>query len=168
MNFESGSSFMDKVKQVVHEGNVRHVVVEKGGRRVVDLPLTLIIIGAVLAPWIVAILAVVSLLLEYRISIENRETLESSGADLHSALDSGKDAADSAAEKVTDVVDSAADRVADATDTAADKVKSVTDTTADKVKSATGTAAESAKSVTDAAAESAKSAADKADDAISR
>ena len=168
MNFESGSSLMDKVKKVVHEGNVRHVVVEKDGRRVVDLPLTLIIVGAVLAPWIVAILAVVALLLEYRISIENRETLESSGDDLHGMLDSGKDAVDSAAEKATDAVDSAADKVASTTDSAAEKVTSATDSAAESVKSATGSVADAAKSVTDAAAESAKSAADKADDAISR
>ena len=41
---------VEKVKQVVHEGNVRRVVVKHDGRIVAEFPLTAGVVGAVLAP----------------------------------------------------------------------------------------------------------------------
>jgi hypothetical protein len=59
-----------KIKALVHEGNVRRVVVKHGGRTVAEFPLTAGVIGAVLAPVLAAISALVALLKECTIEVE--------------------------------------------------------------------------------------------------
>ncbi|HXU23120.1 MAG TPA: DUF4342 domain-containing protein [Tepidiformaceae bacterium] len=63
----------DRAKDVLHEGNARHVIVEKHGRVLVDLPLTIVVIAAVLAVWLVAILAAVAVINGCEIRFEGPE-----------------------------------------------------------------------------------------------
>jgi hypothetical protein len=63
----------EKVKQVVHEGNVRRVVVKHDGRTVAEFPLTAGVVGAVLAPVLSAIAAVVALLKNCTIEVERSD-----------------------------------------------------------------------------------------------
>jgi len=72
---ESGN-VVDKVKQIVHEGNVRRVVVKHEGRTVAEFPLTAGVVGAVLAPVLAAIGAIVALMKDCTIEVER--TSESS------------------------------------------------------------------------------------------
>ena len=65
-----GENVVEKVKQVVHEGNVRRVVVKHDGRNVAEFPLTAGVVGAVLAPVLAAIGALVALIKECTIEIE--------------------------------------------------------------------------------------------------
>ena len=65
-----GENVVEKVKQVVHEGNVRRVVVKHEGRTVAEFPLTAGVVGAVLAPVLAAIAAVVALLKNCTIEVE--------------------------------------------------------------------------------------------------
>lgn len=82
----STDGFKERAKDLVHEGNVRHVLVEKDGRVVVDLPLTIIVISALLAVWLVAILAIVAVLSGCEIRIEGPEpSATHNGADSHGA-----------------------------------------------------------------------------------
>src|SRR5262245_20077845 len=74
MQFKPGSSLMDKVDQVFHAGMVRHLVVEKDGKRLADVPLLLVIAAAVVAIWLVVGLLVVALLMDYKISISNTDS----------------------------------------------------------------------------------------------
>ena len=66
----STDGFKGRAKDLVHEGNARHVIVEKDGRVVVDLSLTIVIISALLAVWLVAVLAAVAVLSGCDIRIE--------------------------------------------------------------------------------------------------
>ena len=52
---------VSKIKALIHEGNVRRVVIQQGGRTVAEFPLTAGGIGAVLAPVLAAIGALVAL-----------------------------------------------------------------------------------------------------------
>jgi hypothetical protein len=61
---------MDKVKALVHEGNVRRIVVQHEGRTVAEFPLTAGIVGAVLAPVVAAVGALIALLKDCTIQIE--------------------------------------------------------------------------------------------------
>ena len=61
---------LEKVKQMIHEGNVRRVVVKRGGDVVAEFPLTAGVVGAVIAPVLAAIGALVALLKECTIEIE--------------------------------------------------------------------------------------------------
>ena len=49
-------TIVEKVKAIVHEGNVRRIIVQHEGRTVAEFPLTAGVVGAVLAPALAAML----------------------------------------------------------------------------------------------------------------
>jgi hypothetical protein len=61
---------VEKLKQLIHEGNVRRVVIQHQGRTVAEFPLTAGVVGAVLAPVLAAIGAIVALLKDCTIQVE--------------------------------------------------------------------------------------------------
>ena len=65
---------LEKLKALVHEGNVRRVVVKHQGRTVAEFPLTAGVVGAVLAPVLAAIAALVALLKDCSIEVERADT----------------------------------------------------------------------------------------------
>lgn len=65
-----GHSLIEKLKDLIHEGNVRRVVVQHEGRTVAEFPLTAGVVGAVLAPVVAAIGALVALLKDCTIQVE--------------------------------------------------------------------------------------------------
>jgi hypothetical protein len=79
-----GTEVLERVKQVIHEGNVRRVVIKQEGRIVAEFPLTIGVVGAVLAPVLAAIGALVALLTDCTIEIERVGT---SGAKTDSPAD---------------------------------------------------------------------------------
>jgi hypothetical protein len=64
---------LDTVKRLIAEGNVRRVVVKQEGRTVAEFPLTVGVVGAVLAPVLAAIGALVALLTHCTIEVERTE-----------------------------------------------------------------------------------------------
>ena len=64
------ASFVEQLRQIVREGNVRRVVVEHEGRTIAEFPLTAGVVGAVLAPVAAAIGALVALLKDCTIHVE--------------------------------------------------------------------------------------------------
>lgn len=69
-----GGNVVSKVKALIHEGNVRRVVVKHDGRTVAEFPLTAGVVGAVLAPVLAAIGALVALLQDCTIEVERERT----------------------------------------------------------------------------------------------
>jgi D-aminopeptidase len=69
---ESGQLF-ERLKEVVHEGNVRRVVVQHQGRTVAEFPLTAGVLGALIAPVAAAIGAIAALLKDCTIAVERVE-----------------------------------------------------------------------------------------------
>ncbi len=65
-----GSELLDKVKQLIHEGNVRRVVIKQETRTVAEFPLTVGVVGTVLAPVLAAIGALAALLTDCSIEVE--------------------------------------------------------------------------------------------------
>jgi D-aminopeptidase len=65
-----GENVAEKVKQIVHEGNVRRVLVKQNGITVAEFPLTAGVVGAVIAPVLAAIGALVALMKDCTIEIE--------------------------------------------------------------------------------------------------
>ncbi len=51
----AANELVDAVKQLVREGNVRRVIVKQEGRTVAEFPLTVGVIGTVLAPMLAAL-----------------------------------------------------------------------------------------------------------------
>jgi hypothetical protein len=70
----SGTDLVDKVKELVHEGNVRRVIIkDQEERTLLEFPLTVGVIGAVLAPILAAIGAIATLAMKYKIIIEKKQ-----------------------------------------------------------------------------------------------
>src|SRR4030095_5717313 len=69
-------NFVEKVKELVHEGNVRRVIVKHEGRVVAEFPLTAGVVGVVLAPVLAAIGALVALLKDCRVEVERARQQE--------------------------------------------------------------------------------------------
>jgi Domain of unknown function (DUF4342) len=84
-----GENVISQVKALIHAGNVRRVVVKHHGRTVAEFPLTAGVVGAVLAPVLAAIGALVALLQDCTIEVEhdNRDT---AGADERSQSVAGR------------------------------------------------------------------------------
>jgi hypothetical protein len=66
-------SIVERVKQLIHEGNVRRVVVQHDGRTVAEFPLSAGVVGAVLAPIVAAIGVLVALLKDCTIQLERTD-----------------------------------------------------------------------------------------------
>jgi hypothetical protein len=69
-----GETVIEKLKALIHEGNVRRVVIQHEGRTVAEFPLTVGVVGAVLAPVVAAIGALVALLKDCTIQVERINT----------------------------------------------------------------------------------------------
>ena len=67
----SGDTLLAKVKEIIRAGNVRRVIIKnEEGRVLIDIPLTLGLVGTLLAPQLAAIGAVAALVLKGSIVIE--------------------------------------------------------------------------------------------------
>jgi uncharacterized protein DUF4342 len=65
-----GSAVLDKLRDIVREGNVRRVRVRQGDRTIAEFPLTAGVVGAVFAPALAAIGALVALAKDCTIEVE--------------------------------------------------------------------------------------------------
>jgi hypothetical protein len=70
---ESGA-VLDRLKHLVHEGNVRSIRVRQGDRVVAVFPLTAGVVGLVVAPVLAAVATLLALLGDCSIDIEREET----------------------------------------------------------------------------------------------
>lgn len=73
----SGSQLVEKIKQLIHEGNIRKVRLLHEGRIVIELPLTIgapaAALGILVAPVLAAIGAFAALVTECTIEVEKVE-----------------------------------------------------------------------------------------------
>jgi len=68
-----GSAVVDQLKDVLRKGNVRRVRVRQGERTVAEFPLTVGVVGAMFAPSLAAIGALVALLTDCTIDVQREE-----------------------------------------------------------------------------------------------
>ena len=67
----NGEEILAKVKNLIREGNVRRVIIkDKNEKILVEFPLTVGVVGAALAPMLVALGAVAALVTEATIVVE--------------------------------------------------------------------------------------------------
>jgi len=66
----SGSELLDKVKELLHEGNIRRIVIKQDGQTVMELPLTIAAVGVVIAPVLAAVGAFAALVSNCSIVVE--------------------------------------------------------------------------------------------------
>jgi len=70
----TGKNLVERVQELLHEGNVTRVIVKDDkGKALLEIPATVGVVGAVLAPWLVALGVVAALVTNCRIVVERRE-----------------------------------------------------------------------------------------------
>ena len=66
----AGGQLVELVKKILHEGNVRRVVIKQDNRVVAEFPLTVGVVGTVLAPILAAVGAIAAFMNECTIEVE--------------------------------------------------------------------------------------------------
>jgi len=70
----NGEQLLKKVKELIAEGNIRKITIkDKTGKELMTFPLTIGVVGAVLAPILAAVGALAALIGECTISVEREE-----------------------------------------------------------------------------------------------
>lgn len=69
----SGSEVLGRLKALIREGNIRRIIIKQDERVLVEIPLTLGVVGAILAPQLAAIGAIAALAAECTIVVERAE-----------------------------------------------------------------------------------------------
>lgn len=65
-----GEELLREVKRVIHEGNVRRVVIKQGPRTVVEFPVTVGVVGALAAPVLAMLGAMAAFITECTVEVE--------------------------------------------------------------------------------------------------
>jgi hypothetical protein len=69
-----GEHLVGRIKEILHEGNVRRIIIKNDdGRTLLEIPLTIGVVGAVLAPVWAALGALAALAADLRIVVEKVE-----------------------------------------------------------------------------------------------
>src|SRR5437660_5125570 len=68
-----GEQLLSKVKELVHEGNVRRIIIKQEGHTIMEIPLTFGLAGVILAPTLAAIGVVGALLAKCSIEVVRSE-----------------------------------------------------------------------------------------------
>ena len=69
----NGEELLAKVKALINEGNVRRIIIkDAGGKTLIELPVTIGVVGAILAPMLAAVGAIAALVTKCTIVVERR------------------------------------------------------------------------------------------------
>lgn len=75
-----GENLLKKIKELIAEGNIRKITIaDKSGKELVTFPLTIGVVGALLAPVFAAIGALAALIGECSITVEREEPRQENG-----------------------------------------------------------------------------------------
>ncbi len=65
-----GGDLLEHVKHLIHEGNVRRIALVHDGHTVMEVPVTIGVVGVLAAPWLAAIGAAAAVLTDCTIEVE--------------------------------------------------------------------------------------------------
>jgi hypothetical protein len=70
----NGGEILNKVKEIIHQGNVRRIILkDEQGKTFMEIPLTVGVVGAIVAPILAAVGAVAALASNLTIVVEKTE-----------------------------------------------------------------------------------------------
>ena len=70
-----GEKLIGKIRELFHEGNIRRVIIkDREGKTVMEIPVTLGVVGVLLAPQLAAIGAIAALVTEATVVVEKAES----------------------------------------------------------------------------------------------
>jgi hypothetical protein len=69
-----GEQLLTKVKELLHEGNVRRIIIKQDGNTIMEIPLTIGVVGVLAAPQLAAIGAICALVTQCSIEVVRAES----------------------------------------------------------------------------------------------
>lgn len=70
----SGDGLLGKIKELIREGNIRRIIIKnEEGKTLIELPVTIGVVGIALAPMLAAVGAIAALVSNCTIVVERRE-----------------------------------------------------------------------------------------------
>ena len=70
----SGENLLGRIKELVHQGNIRRIIIKNNeGHKLLEIPLTVGVVGAVLLPIWVAVGAIAALAKDYTLEVERQD-----------------------------------------------------------------------------------------------
>jgi len=70
----SSDELVKKIKEIIHEGNVTRIIVKsEKDETLLDMPVSVGLLGAVLAPWLAALGVIAAIATRCKILVEKRE-----------------------------------------------------------------------------------------------
>jgi hypothetical protein len=73
----TGEGLVARVKELVHQGNIRRIIVKNDDdHTILEIPLTVGVVGAVMLPTLVALGAIAALASHYKLVVEKRAAEE--------------------------------------------------------------------------------------------
>lgn len=70
----SADNLVSKVKELIREGNVTRIIIrDEKGKTLFEIPATVGVVGAILAPWLAALGAIAALATRCTLAVERRE-----------------------------------------------------------------------------------------------
>ncbi len=72
----NGEELLAKIKKLIHEGNIRRVIIkDKDGKTILEIPMTLGVVGVLIAPQLAAVGAIAALVAEATVVVEKNEAV---------------------------------------------------------------------------------------------
>lgn len=107
---DNGAKIIEKIKEYVKKGNVSRITVKREEEVIINIPVTVGVVGTVLAPWLTVIGSVVALGMKCDILLtkDDGSVIDLSGKVVETfedAKEKGGEAVDSVRNKVSDTVD---------------------------------------------------------------
>lgn len=73
-----GSELVDKIRELIHEGNVSRIIIKnEAGYTIVEMPVTVAAVGAVLAPVLAVASAIATVVTKCTVVVEKRVPVDS-------------------------------------------------------------------------------------------
>jgi len=82
-----GEQLLTKVRELLHEGNVRRIIIKQEGRTIVEFPLTFGVVGALLAPMLAVVGTLGALVTQCSIEVVRVESPTSASSDVPPSTD---------------------------------------------------------------------------------
>ncbi len=72
--FVEGKDVTERIKELLHEGNVTRIIVkDENGKQLLEIPATVGVVGAIIAPWMAALGVIAVLATRCIVVVERRE-----------------------------------------------------------------------------------------------
>jgi len=70
----SADNLIEKVKELLHEGNVTRIIIKDDkGKELLEIPATIGVVGAIIAPWLAALGVIAALATNCTLVVERKE-----------------------------------------------------------------------------------------------